>query len=108
MEKSPIKSAGNGFGFDLRPCLDEKRAMNRISEAPLFDHSLAYFVGAISVMFFALVVFAIPHADIDSVIGFHDEVKVEAAQFPFPPAHDMDIFAAGCNGKVAKTPCKTR
>lgn len=77
-------------------------------DAPFFDHSLAYLAGAITVVCLGLVVRAIPHAEIDSMFAADDEVKVEAAQFPFPPASDMDIFAAGCNGKVAKTPCKAK
>lgn len=82
--------------------------MQRLSTAPLLDHSIAYLVGAISVIGFAGAVFAIRANDLDMRLNLEDEVKVEAAQFPFSPHHEIDIFAAGCNGKAAKTPCPAR
>lgn len=82
--------------------------MQRISHAPLIDQSLAYLAGVVTVLFFGLAAFAVSSADLDLSLVSDDEVKVEAAQFPSENDPDMDIFAAGCNGKSANTVCEAR
>ncbi len=80
--------------------------MQRISEAPLVDQSLAYLAGVVTVLFFGLAAFAVSSADLDLSLASDDEVRVEAAQFPSGSDPDMDIFAAGCNGKSSKALCE--
>lgn len=74
----------------------------------MIDQSLAYLAGVVTVLFFGLAAFAVSSADLDLTLGLNDDVKVEAAQFPSGTDADMDIFAAGCNGKSANTLCETR
>ena len=81
--------------------------MQRISHAPIIDQSLAYLAGIVTVLFFGLAAFAVSSADLDLSIS-DDEVKVEAAQFTPENDPEMDIFAAGCNGKSANTLCESR
>ncbi len=81
--------------------------MQRISHAPIIDQSLAYLAGIVTVLFFGLAAFAVSSADLDLSLA-DDDVKVEAAQFPSGNDADMDLFAAGCNGKSANTLCETR
>jgi hypothetical protein len=81
--------------------------MQRISSAPFLDLSLAYFVGAVTVLTFGIAALAVSAGDFNLALDFDDEVKVEAAQFPSETDPDMDIFAAGCNGKSEKKLCKT-
>lgn len=82
--------------------------MQRISQTPIIDQSLAYLAGLLTVLFFGLAAFSVSSADLDLSLGMDDDVKVEAAQFPSGSDPDMDIFAAGCNGKSAKTLCEAR
>ncbi len=82
--------------------------MQRISQAPIVDQSLAYLAGVVTVLFFGLAAFAVSSADLDLSLNLNDDVKVEAAQFPSGNDPEMDIFAAGCNGKSANTLCEIR
>lgn len=80
--------------------------MQRISHAPIFDQSLAYLAGIVSVLFLGIVAFAVSSSDLGFAMDYEDEVKVEAAQFPSDTDLEMSIFAAGCDGKSAKDSCK--